>query len=180
MPSLSSARTSSSTATPYVSSAHCSRARGGRRRGGGRRRARRQERRADGANEDPLPTDPTADQHVALPEGCHVEPGVAGPAIAVCFYGVHRSAETIRSIREGLLAPLRRVGSVDIFAHLMQPRVFTNARTGEANVPAPSAASLFSSLAPCGFSLTEQSSADLELAALVWPPNDFHLFRRRL
>ena len=121
----------------------------------------------DGANEDPLPTDPTADQHVALPEGCHVEPGVAGPAIAVCFYGVHRSAETIRSIREGLLAPLRRVGSVDIFAHLMQPRVFTNARTGEANVPAPSAASLFSSLAPCGFSLTEQSSADLELAPML-------------
>ena len=106
-------------------------------------------------------------RRAALPDNCHVAPDAKGPAVAVSLYGVHRSAAAVRSIHEGLLAPLWRVGTIDVFAHLMQPRVFDNARTGESGVRAASAASLPTALALCGFSLTEQSAGDLQLAPML-------------
>lgn len=106
-------------------------------------------------------------RRTVLPDGCHVAPDAEGTAVAVSLYGVHRSAAAVRSIHEGLLAPLWRVGTIDVFAHLMQPRVFDNARTGESGVRAASAASLPSALALCGFSLTEQSAGDLQLAPML-------------
>jgi len=62
----------------------------------------------------------------------------AGDArIAVCFFGITRSLEhTLGSIREHVLEPARRVGSIRVFTHLFRIERIDNARSGEsAGVP---------------------------------------------
>lgn len=110
-----------------------------------------------------------------LPKACSVTPMTTGPRIAVSFYGVVKSDATLRSIRANLVMPLQRVGTVDLFVHLMQPHSVSSPRSLESlvkrfrelNASAIDTRSFISSLAPCRFGITDQPSADLELAQLV-------------
>ena len=110
-----------------------------------------------------------------LPKGCSVTPMTTGPRIAVSFYGVVKSYATLHSIRANLVRPLQSVGTVDLFVHLMQPHSVSSPRSLESlvkrsrelNASAIDTRSFISSLAPCRFGITDQPSADLELAQFV-------------
>ena len=110
-----------------------------------------------------------------LPKGCSVTPRTTGPRIAVSFYGVVKSYTSLGSIRTNLVKPLQRVGSVDLFVHLMQPHSVSSPRSLEGsakrslerNASAIGSHKFISALSPCRFGITDQAYADLELAQMV-------------
>ena len=110
-----------------------------------------------------------------LPKGCSVTPWTTGPRIAVSLYGVVKSYDTLGSIRTNLVSALQRVGTVDLFVHLMQPHSVSSPRSldslvkrsRERNASAINSHSFISLLSPCRFGITDQPSADLELAQMV-------------
>tara|TARA_B100000767_G_C19723923_1_gene518580 strand:- start:629 stop:1570 length:942 start_codon:yes stop_codon:yes gene_type:complete len=93
----------------------------------------------------------------------------------VSFYGVVKSYTSLGSIRTNLVKPLQRVGSVDLFVHLMQPHSVSSPRSFEGsakrslerNASAIGSHKFISALSPCRFGITDQAYADLELAQMV-------------
>ena len=83
--------------------------------------------------------------------------------IAVLLWGAVRNlTNTIDSLDQNLLMPLRKIGTVDTFVHFLDVSRITNTHFDESSVVLPPAEEEAQRLAPCRFVVEEQEAVDAE------------------